>query len=393
MISVVEAQSIILSRTRQYGTALVTLESATNRILAEDVYADRDFPPFNRVAMDGICIQHSYFQQGQRQFEVCGVQAAGSAQLLLEEGKALEVMTGASLPHQADTVIRYEDLSIQNGTVTINVDSVKKGQNIHKQGSDHQQGDQILSSGKKIRPTEVAILATVGKAQVNVLKLPKIAIVSTGDELVDIDTAPLPHQIRKSNVHALSALLKKYCIEADLIHLPDNRDKINQTLKHLLNKYDAILMSGAVSKGKFDFIPEALDHLGVEKHFHRVAQRPGKPFWFGTTSSCVVFAFPGNPVSTFACAVRFFDPWLKKSLKLETENLNAILSKPVHFKPSLTYFMQVKTYMNEGKLMAEPCQGNGSGDLANLSNVNGFLELPADNTTFQEGEVFRLWPF
>ena len=165
------------------------------------------------------------------------------------------------------------------------------------------------------------------------------------------------------------------------------------TIKTLLDACDVILMSGAVSKGKFDFIPEVLDGLGVEKHFHKVEQRPGKPFWFGTKDNTAVFAFPGNPVSTFVCAKRFFEPWLKKSYQQQPEQHHAYLKEDVYFKPSLTYFLQVQLNNENGKMVAQPVKGNGSGDLANLTIANSFMELPCDQTEFKAGEVYPVWMF
>ncbi|MFK5958277.1 MAG: molybdopterin-binding protein, partial [Lutibacter sp.] len=155
--------------------------------------------------------------------------------------------------------------------------------------------------------------------------------------------------------------------------------------------FDVLLFSGAVSKGKFDFIPEVLDELGVEKLFHRVKQRPGKPFWFGKKGSKTIFAFPGNPVSTYASCLKYFYPWYYKSVGLSPENKQqAILSENFYFKPNLTYFLQVKVSKKDGKIYATPVTGRGSADLANLVDSDAFLELPDDRSNFTKGEVFSL---
>lgn len=393
MIDVNEAERIILEQTGELRIEEIELDQCPGRVLAEPIAADRDFPPFDRVAMDGIAIRYTDFQTGKRSFNISGIQPAGSPPLELTSNNALEVMTGAVLPQLADTVIRYEDISTVDGIATINIDKVTQYQNVHRQGTDRKKGDILLEESTYIRPTEIGVLATVGKTSVKVYALPKIAVISTGDELVEVEDNPLPHQIRKSNIHSLKSLLLKHKIVPDLVHLQDNPKNIRTTVSTLLDRYDVLLLSGAVSRGKFDFLPEILEELGVNKLFHRVAQRPGKPFWFGTKGNCRVFAFPGNPVSTFLCAVRFFEPWLKKSLHQAPNPQKAILAENITFTPNLTYFLQVKTRIEDGKFMAQPVPGHGSGDLANLSITNGFLQLPPDRSEFSRGEVFPLWAF
>jgi molybdopterin molybdotransferase len=162
----------------------------------------------------------------------------------------------------------------------------------------------------------------------------------------------------------------------------------------LLSRFDVLILSGGVSKGKFDFVPNVLEECGVQKKFHEVSQRPGKPFWFGsTTSGKVAFALPGNPVSTFMCYYKYVNPWLIKSAGGNPTQHHAILEKDVSFQPKLTYFLQVRTTNIDGRLVARPVVGGGSGDFANLKDVTGFLELPPDRSTFSAGEAFPYIPF
>ncbi|MFZ3273823.1 MAG: molybdopterin molybdotransferase MoeA [Lutibacter sp.] len=214
-------------------------------------------------------------------------------------------------------------------------------------------------------------------------------IVSTGNELVEVDENPADHQIRRSNVFTLVSLLEKLQIKAETLHVLDDKQVLLTQIESLLKNYDVLIFSGAVSKGKFDFIPEVLDQLGVKKLFHEVKQRPGKPFWFGKKGKKTIFAFPGNPVSTFVNCVKYFYPWHYKSGGMNFENKHkAILSEDFYFKPELTYFLQVKLSQVEGKLMATPISGKGSGDLANLADADAFLELPDNRSNFTKGEVF-----
>jgi molybdopterin molybdotransferase len=395
VISVNEANRIIISTLYNPTILSCPFDQSLGKVLAQDIFADRNFPPFDRVMMDGIAINYQSYSQGQRVFPIEDLQAAGQEMKRLSDtSNCLEIMTGATLSENCDTVIRYEDVDIQDGKAKVNVETIKKGDHIHREGTDRLKSSLILSKGKKISAAEVGIFATVGQSEVKVLSEPRILIVSTGDELVDIDQVPLPHQIRKSNVHALKAMCANLGLKADLLHVADKSDEIKAQLAAKIAEYDVLLLSGGVSMGKLDFVPEALTSLGIEKLFHKVLQRPGKPFWFGQGNGVTVFAFPGNPVSTFMCGWRYFVPWLTTSMKQEVKTSYAVLAEPFSFKPALTYFLQVRTsYSPEGKIEATPIPGQGSGDLANLVETDAFIELPAERNTFEKGEVFPIYSF
>lgn len=393
MISVTEATRIIQQVAAPHLIISVPLAEAVNRVLAEPVLADRDLPPFNRVAMDGIAIRSASFG-AQKSFKIEGIQAAGATgKVLSDERHCLEVMTGAVLPGGTDAVIRYEDVKINDGVATIQLESVSIGMNIHHQGNDARQGEVLLVAGQLISPAEIALLASVGKAEVKVYDFPRTAIISSGDELVEVDATPLAHQIRRSNAYALQAAMRELGWQASAFHLNDTREDVLHELQLLMQDYDVLIFSGGVSKGKFDFIPDALKELGVIKRFHQVSQRPGKPFWFGASENKVVFALPGNPVSTFLCFYRYIKPWIRNNMGVKSIEQTAILTSSIEFKPALTYFLQVRAVHDQGKFIAVPVPGGGSGDFANLKAVNGFLELPADRSSFDAGEVFPFIPF
>lgn len=394
MISVAEATSIILSHPFSPNVETIDLRASCGRILAKALIADRDLPPYERVSMDGIAIRYSSFQNGTRQFPVENIQAAGMPQLALEDSEScIEVMTGASLPIGTDTVVRYEDIEVKNRTATILITDISPRQNIHPKGRDAGKGQELLAPGIVISPAEINLLASAGRSMVSVIALPKTAIVSTGDELVDIDKTPLPHQIRRSNDAALSAALYDMGCVADQFHLTDSVEVLQKKISDIFETYPLVILSGGVSKGKFDFVPQVLDALGVRKLFHQVSQKPGKPFWFGTTNNHTVFALPGNPVSTYMCFYRYIRPWLMQSMGVEARTVHAILAKDFSFKPALTYFLQVNARNEQGRLMAWPEEGGGSGDFANLRGVNGFLELPLERNEFKAGETFPFIPF
>jgi molybdopterin molybdotransferase len=345
--------------------------------------------------MDGIGVSFDQLQSGQREFTIEGIQAAGIPQKKLQDKtKCMEVMTGAITPEGIDAIIRYEDISINDGKASVKINDFKIFQNIHGKGIDVRKNDVLIEPGQLLSSAEIALLASVGKSNVKVKSLPKISIISTGDELVDVDTIPHLHQIRRSNSYALYAALKELDVIATLHHVADDEKEIEPALQNILGTSNVMILSGGVSKGKFDFVPKALENIGVKKIFHQVSQRPGKPFWFGATSTGkVVFALPGNPVSTYMCFYKYVKPWLFKSLGLQSTEYTAILAHEYTFQPALTYFLQVKIVMESGRLLAYPDAGGGSGDFANLGEVDGFLELPANRSGFNKNEVFPFIPF
>ena len=406
MISAQEALKTVLNSAQDFGVEEIPFLKSVGSILKEEIFADRDFPPFNRVSMDGIVIDYTSFKNGQRAFKIEGIQAAGSEQItLLNVENCIEVMTGAVLPNNANTVIRYEDVKIDNGFATITIDTINKGQNIHTKGRDSKSGALLIQKNTIISAAEIGVLATVGNSVVKVVKQPKVMIVSTGDELVGVAETPLAHQIRRSNVFTLVSLLKRLHIPSETDHITDDKPILKSKIATYLKEYDVLLFSGAVSKGKYDFLPEIFEELGLEKRFHKVAQRPGKPFWFGYSAASIisnkggninrdkktiVFGFPGNPISTFVNCLAYFYPWYYKSVGLEVAEETAILAEDINFKPNLAYFLQVKLVSENGLLMAYPITGNGSGDLASLVKADAFIQVPSDKIEFKKGEVYPI---
>ncbi|HEX8039875.1 MAG TPA: molybdopterin molybdotransferase MoeA [Chryseosolibacter sp.] len=395
MVTVKEATEIIFNHLFDPGVIRVRLAEVRGMVLAEAISADRDFPPFDRVAMDGIAIDHGQWLKGMRTFQVEGTQAAGQPRQSLQHAEhCMEVMTGAILPSGCNAVIRYEDVNLSGQQATVRLASVMPFQNIHRQAADARKGDVLLEAGTRVSPAEVALLASVGKQEVEVFAFPKVAIISTGDELVDVGVVPAAHQIRRSNTYALQAALSGLGASASVFHLPDDRSEMEQELNDLVARHEVLILSGGVSKGKFDFVPEVMEKAGIHKVFHQVSQKPGKPFWFGSSrSGKIAFALPGNPVSTFMCFYKYVRPWILKSLRQNVEEASAMLASDFSFSQPLTYFLQVSVKNEGGRLVARPVPGAGSGDFANLKNVDGFLELPLEKSDFKAGEVYSYIPF
>jgi len=389
MISHHNALEQVLANSQDFGASIVPLLEANNQVLAESVYADRDFPPFDRVTKDGIAISFEAYHNGNLKFRIEDIAAAGTPQKSLNDEQAcIEVMTGAMLPLGTDTVIMYEHLKIHDGHATI-LKEINRGQNIHEKGSDEPEGSLVLQTGTNITGAEIGVLASVGKAMVTVKRKPTVCVVSTGDELVDVAANPAPYQIRKSNSMTLQCILSDQGLVSKAIHIPDDKADTKKQLELLLQKYDVVLLSGGVSKGKYDYLPETLDILGVEKVFHRIKQRPGKPFWFGKHQAykTTVFAFPGNPASTFANYHIYFLPWLHKSLGLsEAMYTTVILQEAFNNATALTRFVRAKVIARTGNLDVQLIMGNGSGDLTSLTRANGFVRFEP-NTTYKKGDM------
>ncbi|MEJ1221915.1 molybdopterin molybdotransferase MoeA [Sediminicola sp. 1XM1-17] len=394
MITFQEAYNKVLAHKQDYGTEEVPLQRAIGRVLAENIKADRDFPPFDRVTKDGIALNYQAIEHGIHKLKIEAIVAAGSNKSVLgHEHHCVEIMTGAVMPENADTVVMYEHLTIENGYAILHKRPVK-GQDIHLQGSDEKKGSVVLQQDRLIEAGEIGVLAAVGKVTVLVKKLPTIAIISTGNELVDVHVSPLPHQIRKSNIHSLFASLIEAHITPTQLHLDDEREVIKKEVEAALLEHDVLLLSGGVSKGKFDYIPEVLEELGVEKIFHRVLQRPGKPFWFGfqKKTGTIIFSFPGNPASTFANYHVYFKDWLNRSLSLPNSKFDVLLDEPITVGGNLSLFLRVKVIMEHGQLIARLITENGSGDLTSLAQCDGFIRLDPKDVPYKLGEIVPFTP-
>jgi molybdopterin molybdotransferase len=377
------------------------ISEAHGRVLRSDLRADRDLPPFDRVTMDGFALRSAARAKGVTRFRVEAVQAAGMRPFELggADDACVEAMTGAVLPGGADCVVPYEDTTREGdfAVVSAHADSSSPGRHVHRRGSDHRAGDVVVRAGVRITGREIAVAAACGHPALTVTHSPKVAVVSTGDELVEVDALVASHQVRRSNDHAIrAALIRAGYPSADRFHLRDVRHEIEHMLWHILAEYDVVLITGGVSKGKFDFLPSELGRQGVRKIFHGVAQRPGRPFWFGLSGRMTpVFALPGNPVSSYTCLHRYVLPALDHASGLSPRApLLAALAEPVQFKPKLACLLPVRLSSGpRAELLAAPCAVGSSGDFAGLVGTDGFVELPALVDEFPAGYVaqFRSW--
>jgi molybdopterin molybdotransferase len=378
-ISVAEADRRLAEVAPRYPETEVALRESAGRILREDLVADRPFPPFDRVTMDGIAISFSEWQSGRRTFRLSGIQAAGQpASELPSPESCLEVMTGAVMPRGADCVVPVEQIAVGEGAATVAGD-VARGRHIHPAGSDRKAGDVLVRAGIRLSAAEIALAATLGRTTLRVSRWPSVYVISTGDELVAVDAAPAPHQIRRSNPHAIRAALSGIA-EVTLNHLPDEPGALRAGLRAALEVADVVIVTGGVSRGRFDFVPEELEALGVAKLFHRVRQRPGRPMWAGRSPrGQLVFGLPGNPVSALVTLHRYVLPMLTP-----LPELSACLDEMVSTED--VRFVAVRVRCEAGTLRAKPVNVNTSGDLAALTEADGFVQVDE-----QGGAVCRLW--
>jgi molybdopterin molybdotransferase len=378
MISFRETLDLLLAAVPVADSERVPLEEAGGRVLRQEIKADRDFPPFDRVMMDGFAMRAGNFKKG-RDFRVVGTAPAGSPveELPVAAMSCVEVMTGAPLPLGADCIVPVEETTRIGETIRISpAFDVMPRRFVHAAGSDARTGEVLLAPGILLGSREIGVAASCGAAWIEVSKLPRIHILATGDELVAVDEVPQPHQIRQSNASAIACALQRAGYPAAAsARLRDDPAESAVALRSALKESDWLIITGAVSKGARDFVPALLDSLGCRRLFHGVAQRPGKPAgcWLGPGGQ-IVMALPGNPVSALtglhafvlpALAVASGRPLPKPRLVVSAGRFDGL--------PGMTQHLPVKLG-DDGRAQAAPT-GN-SGDFIGLLKSDGFVTIP-----------------
>ncbi len=395
MLTTSEASAAILAAMPAAATETIQLENASGRVLQQSVVAERDQPPFDRVTMDGIAIAYADFDSGTIKFPIQAMQAAGDPTQTLEAGHCIEIMTGASLPNAADCVVPVERINVIDGAAEIEADyAAKQQQFVHPRGSDHAKGTLLLAPGTRISPMDIAIIASCGLTEVSVGAAPTIRVISTGNELVPAGETIEPQQIRLSNGPAMIALLEQHgYVDCQHDHIVDEPEILKERIAAHLDAANVLILSGGVSMGKADYVPQVLAELGVEVVFHKISQRPGKPMWFGIgPHGQAVFALPGNPVSALVCCRQYVVNALNSAAGVRPSTPEfASLTQEYVFKPQLTCFLPVKLVSAvSGQILAMPVQTNTSGDFAALSGTAGYVELALATTTFPAGTGVQL---
>ncbi len=400
LLTPAEATAIIARHLPTLPTEDCAIEHAHGRVTRQRIVTDRPLPPFDRVTMDGFAVRSADLIANPRApLAITGYQAAGMiAQEMTRPGTAIEIATGATLPIGADAIVPYEDTEQDDQRVRLREGVFcESGQNVHREGSDFPRGTALIAPGTFITGREIAVAATVGASRLRVSARPAVAVVATGDELMEVDTVSLaPHQIRKSNDHALRAALcqSQLVSRVQRFHLRDHPPEIEATMRQILASFDVTILTGGVSKGKRDHLPTVLAKLGATEHLRGIAQRPGKPMWFGTTPRRTpVFALPGNPVSTYICLHRYVLPALRQMAGAVPAGPEMVpLGQPFRFERPLSFMLPVRLQSDPaGARTAHPAPFNTSGDLGGLLATDGFVELPADQTDFLAGTAARFW--
>ncbi len=362
------------------------LEQSAGRVLAESVQADRDYPPTARSVRDGFAV-HAADLPGT--LRVIGeVRAGESYSGTVANQEAVEIMTGAPMPHGADSVVMVEHTSSSDNVVKVDR-TLARGENVNPQGSEAHKGDEVLRTGALIGFAEIAMLATVGNSSVRVFAKPRVAILATGDEILNVQEVPLPHQIRNSNSHALAVQVARAggCPEI----LPVARDEYQAT-RALIERglaADLLLLSGGVSAGKYDLVEKVLADLGAEFFFDRVLIQPGQPLVFGSARGKLFFGLPGNPASTmvtFEIFARAAVELLGGRNEVDLPLLWARLSRDFRQKTGLTRFLPAKVNGSQ----VTPIGWQGSGDVAALARSNAFLVTEPDRESWREGELIQV---
>lgn len=358
----------MLAQTAILEVETLRLEEALGRVLREDLLADRPFPPFDRVTMDGVAFRSSDLDGGPLSLQ--GIHAAGHPlPPALQPGHCWQVMTGSIMPPDCDSIVPYEEVKLDDNNALIEA-APKPGRFIHREGSDAAKGDLILKSGTRIGAAQIGILATIGAVEVKVTRRPRVSILSTGDELIPIDQIPLPHQLRQSNGQTLISAVQAWgAAELSWQHLSDELGAITEGIRKALESSDLIILSGGISKGKKDYVRPALQSLIGEPLFHGVAQRPGKPLAFWKAA----IALPGNPNSTLTTFHRYVTPLLRQMAGLPAAATVCFpLEKAIARHPFLTQYLPA-LIKPDGK--ARSLSPQNSGDFLTPLSATGYLEI------------------
>ena len=362
----------------------VPLASAHGRVLRKAIRADRDAPPFDRVMMDGFAFSSSADPE-QGFLMQASIPAGTVPPELLSPDHCIEVMTGGLLPPGCDLVVPVEDIAKGRGELRIASASVtwKAGTFVHHRASDVHRGEEVLSAGTRLTAPRLAVAATEGAGELCVNLPPRIHLISTGDEVVPLESEVLPHQIRASHAVALEALLGSWGqVTWRSVHAPDDPEAIAKEIASGLERADVLLLTGGVSMGKWDLVPDLLTAAGVAPLFHRIAQKPGKPLWVGKKNETLVFGLPGNPISALLCARRYLWPALDAAAgaKVTPVPRRPILDELRPF-PRFTRFVPVVEEAEGLRLLAI----QNSGHLHGLAGSDGFVECSPGEQTLLPG--------
>src|SRR3989440_3254893 len=397
MIPISEAIRIVLDHAAALSTEAVALHNELARFLAEDIVADTDLPPFDRAQMDGYAVHAADVASAPARLRIVGESAAGAGwHGEMKAGEAVRIMTGAPVPAGADAVQQVELTRELNGSGEVEIlERVAAGRSIVKQAAEIKHGETILRAGEEINAQTIATLASFGYAQVKVGKRPRVAVMATGSELVDVDKRPAPDQIRDSNNYTIEAYAK--LVGATVERLPlagDDREALKKQIAAAIERCDMLITSGGVSMGVYDFTKTAFKDLGAEIFFERVALRPGKPTVFGRIGNTLLFGLPGNPVSV-AVTFNLFARTSLRAMQSANEPMlkheQAVLARDLKGSADReSYLPAVLRTDEKGTLVAEPLKWGGSSDFVSFARATALINVPASNVKIRSGAIVRI---
>ena len=388
-LSVAAAQQCVLESVATFGAEQVKLELSLGRVLAEDVHANRDLPPYDVSSMDGYALRSADLTGVPATLEIIeDIKTGDMPSKTLMPGQCACIMTGAPLPQGADAVIRVEDTEALPGNrVQIN-QAVKPGNDIRRRGENMRNGEGVLTLGTEITPGVIGVLATVKRARVRVYRRPRVAILSTGNELEGLDEPVDLNKIPDANSYALMAQTQALGIEPVLLGIArDDPDELARHLKCGL-EYDVLLVSGGTSVGVHDYVRPTIEALGARMLFWRVAMKPGHPVAFGKVGEKVIFGLPGNPVSSMVCFEQFVGPALRRMMGHACTHRRTIVARLTHnvrHQPGRTEFIRVMLAQKPGGYAATSTGAQGSGMLLSMARADGLAVLPADCDGLEAG--------
>jgi len=392
MISVDTAVKIVTDLTGPLPAKTVPFESALGLCLAQDVQSDINMPPFERSAMDGYAVIAEDTARAPVELTVIEDIAAGHMPTKkVQHGQVSKIMTGAAVPVGADAVVKVEETEdlLPHNRVRI-LRTIDKGRNISKMGEDMKVGQIVLRKGMPIRPQEIGILATVGKARVEVFPAPKVGIISTGTELVDVESTPSAAQIRNSNGYSLAAQARSLKADVELLGtVKDTKEEISRIMHRGLQK-DILILSGGVSMGEYDLVGDVMKDLNTQIYFEKVALRPGKPVIFGKKDKTFIFALPGNPVASFVTFELFIYPAIRKMMGFTTlhrTTLKASLEVEILVKRKRREYRPAFLRMHNNQWFASPVEWHGSADLLSTTRANCLLIVREDAEKLSVGQL------
>jgi len=388
-LRVSEAQRVVFESVALLNAELVGLEQSLGRVLAEDIRANRDLPPYDVSAMDGYAVRSADLVQVPVTLEVIeDIKAGDMPGKIVQPGQCARIMTGAPVPQGADAVMRVEDTQEISANLIQVITTIKDGHDVRPQGENMRNGDVVLSAGTEITPGVIGILATVKITQMQVYRRPRVAILSTGNELEAINAPVDMNKIPDSNTYALMAQVQALGITPALLGIArDDPLELEHYLKLGL-EYDVLLVSGGTSVGVHDYVRPTIEKLGVSMKFWRVAMKPGHPLAFGTTGKTAVFGLPGNPVSSMVCFEEFVAPALRRMMghpRLFRRTVSARLAHPLKMRPGRTEFVRVQLTHDDTGYVASSTGTQSSGVLLSMARADGLLVMPSDSTGLAAG--------